>query len=109
MEGLNLVSAMEVGFGGVWVGAAPYLMFIPMDPEPDAPAGEPESLLDEWGYQDTHETLNSLTRGPDGWLYGSQRLVTHPTVGRPAAHDEERQRITAGVWRHPTRPARLGV
>jgi hypothetical protein len=25
MEGLNLVSGLEVGFGGVWVGAAPYL------------------------------------------------------------------------------------
>src|SRR5438105_1608773 len=30
MEGLNLVSALEVGFGGVWVGAAPNLMFIPI-------------------------------------------------------------------------------
>ena len=29
IEGLNLVSGLEVGFGGVWVGAAPYLMFIP--------------------------------------------------------------------------------
>jgi hypothetical protein len=28
-EGLNLVSGIELGFGGVWVGAAPYLMFIP--------------------------------------------------------------------------------
>ncbi len=26
IEGLNLVSGMEVGFGGVWVGAAPYLI-----------------------------------------------------------------------------------
>jgi glucose/arabinose dehydrogenase len=30
MEKLNLVSGLEVGFGGVWVGAAPYLMFIPI-------------------------------------------------------------------------------
>ncbi|MEX0611854.1 MAG: PVC-type heme-binding CxxCH protein, partial [Pirellulales bacterium] len=28
-EGLNLVSGLEIGFGGAWVGAAPYLMFIP--------------------------------------------------------------------------------
>src|SRR5690606_85341 len=28
IEGLNLVSGLEVGFGGVWVGAAPYFMFI---------------------------------------------------------------------------------
>jgi putative membrane-bound dehydrogenase-like protein len=41
IEGLNLVSGLEVGFGGVWVGAAPYLMFIPDrdgDDKPDAPA-----------------------------------------------------------------------
>jgi putative membrane-bound dehydrogenase-like protein len=30
-EGLNLVSGIELGFGGVWVGAAPYLMFIPRE------------------------------------------------------------------------------
>ena len=40
MEGLNLVSGLEVGFGGVWVGAAPNLMFIPVkdwdDPKPPA-------------------------------------------------------------------------
>ena len=30
IEGLNLVSGIEFGFGGVWVGAAPYLMFIPI-------------------------------------------------------------------------------
>src|SRR5690625_7909971 len=77
-------------------------MFIPMDPETDAPAGEPEILLDGWGYQDTHETLNSLTWGPDGWLYGSQGIFTHSNVGKPGAPDEERQRINAGVWRyHP--------
>ena len=29
VEGLNLVSGIEVGFGGVYVGAAPYLLHIP--------------------------------------------------------------------------------
>ncbi len=40
IEGLNLVSGLEVGFGGVYVGAAPYLMFIPDrngDDIPDTP------------------------------------------------------------------------
>jgi hypothetical protein len=31
MEKLNLVSGIEVGNGGVWIGAAPYLMFIPVE------------------------------------------------------------------------------
>lgn len=104
IEGLNLVSGIEVGMGGVWVGAAPYLLFIPIDKKTDRPAGPPQILLDGWGYQDTHETLNSLRWGPDGWLYGTHGVFTHSNVGKPGAPDEQRQRINAGVWRyHPTR------
>ncbi len=39
MEGLNLVSGLEVGFGGVWIGAAPYLLFVPVKEGEDKPAG----------------------------------------------------------------------
>lgn len=104
MEGLNLVSAIEVGFGGVWLGAAPYLMYIPIDETGDKPAGEPQILLDGWGYQDTHEMLNSFKWGPDGWLYGTHGVFTHSNVGKPGAPDSERQAINAGVFRyHPLR------
>ncbi|HSU56026.1 MAG TPA: PVC-type heme-binding CxxCH protein, partial [Candidatus Dormibacteraeota bacterium] len=105
MEGLNLVSGLEVGFGGVWVGAAPQLMFIPIaDGDEPKPAGPPEVLLDGWAYQDTHETLNTFTWGPDGWLYGCQGVFTHSNVGKPGAPDSERTKLNAGVWRlHPTR------
>lgn len=103
-EGLNLVSGIEVGFGGVWVGAAPYLLFIPIDEAVDEPAGPPQVLLDGWGYQDTHETLNSFRWGPDGWLYGVQGVFTQSNVGPPGAPDEKRRQMNAGVWRfHPTR------
>lgn len=103
IEGLNLVSGIEVGMGGVWVGAAPYFMFIPIDEKNDKPAGPPQILLDGWGYQDTHETLNSLRWGPDGWLYGTHGVFTHSNVGKPGAPDDQRQKINAGVWRyHPT-------
>jgi putative membrane-bound dehydrogenase-like protein len=104
IEGLNLVSGLEVGFGGVWVGAAPYLLFIPMEPGADTPSARPKVLLDGWGYQDTHEMLNTFTWGPDGWLYGTHGVFTHSIVGKPGAPDEERQRLNAGIWRyHPTR------
>jgi putative membrane-bound dehydrogenase-like protein len=105
MEGLNLVSGLEVGFGGVWVGAAPYLMFIPIkDGDEPKPAGKPQILLDGWAYQDTHETLNTFTWGPDGWLYGCQGVFTHSNVGKPGAPNSERTRLNAGVWRyHPTK------
>src|SRR4029079_9078087 len=36
-EDLNLVSALELGCGGVWVGAAPYLLFIPDKAAEDKP------------------------------------------------------------------------
>lgn len=102
IEGLNLVSGLEVGFGGVWVGAAPYLLFIPDRDGDDVPDGPPERLLDGWGWQDTHETLNSFIWGPDGWLYGCHGVFTHSRVGKPGTPDEERSPINAGVWRfHP--------
>lgn len=122
IEGLNLVSGIEVGFGGVWVGAAPYLMFIPDkngDDVPDEPAAPisrnglqfpqdvPASatvLLDGWHYEDTHETLNSFIWGPDGWLYGCHGVFTHSRVGKPGTPDEQRQPLNAGIWRyHPVK------
>ena len=133
IEGLNLVSGLEVGFGGVYVGAAPYLMFIPDrdgDDVPDAVPGEPGGvspgrnssgndhsaalqfpkdvptgatvLRDGFGWQDTHETLNSFIWGPDGWLYGCHGVFTHSKVGRPGDADEDRMQMNAAVWRyHP--------
>ena len=104
MENLNLVSGIEIGFGGVFVGAAPYLLFIPVKEGVDAPAGPPQVLLDGWGYQDTHEMLNTFTWGPDGWLYGTHGVFTHSNVGKPGAPDSERQRLNGAIWRfHPTR------
>ncbi len=127
IEGLNLVSGLEVGFGGVWVGAAPYLMFIPdrdgddvadslreADSESrsdaatlqfpkDVPAGA-TVLLDGFGWQDTHEVLNAFIWGPDGWLYGCHGVFTHSKVGKPGTPAEQRQGLNAGVWRyHPTK------
>jgi putative membrane-bound dehydrogenase-like protein len=102
--GLNLVSGIEVGFGGVWVGAAPYLLFIPDKNGDDKPDGEPQILLDGFAYQDTHETLNAFTWGPDGWMYGCHGVFTHSRVGKPGTPDEQRIPINAGIWRyHPTK------
>ncbi|KQS34076.1 PVC-type heme-binding CxxCH protein [Dyadobacter sp. Leaf189] len=102
-ENLNLISGIEVGMGGVWLGSAPYLIFIPIDPKTDKPAGPAQTLLDGWGLDDTHEVLNNLRWGPDGWLYGTHGVFTHSNVGKPGATDAQRTKINAGVWRyHPT-------
>ena len=103
-EGLNLVSGFEVGFGGVWVGAAPQLLFIPDRDRNDVPDGPPEVLLDGFGFQDTHECLNSFLWGPDGWLYGNQGVFNLAYIGKPGAPAGERVELRAGVWRyHPVR------
>jgi len=102
ISGLNLVSGLELGYGGVWVGAAPYLMFIPDRNRDDVPDGPPEIHLDGWAWQDTHETLNAFIWGPDGWLYGCHGVFTHSRVGTPGTPDEERIPLNAGIWRyHP--------
>ena len=101
MEGLNLVSGIEVGFGGVFVGAAPNLLFIPMqDGDAPKPAGEPRVLLDGWGFNDTHETLNTFAWGPDGWLYGCHGVFVQSNVGKPGTPDAARVKLNAGVWRY---------
>jgi putative membrane-bound dehydrogenase-like protein len=119
-DGISLASGIEVGFGGVWVGAAPYFMFIPDRDRDDKPDSEDKSLesfpkvpglnftayalLDGFGSQDTHETLNSFIWGPDGWLYGCHGVFTHSNVGKPGTPDDQRTPLNCGVWRyHPVR------
>src|SRR5258705_8018175 len=103
-EGLNLASSLEVGYGGVWVGAAPELLFIPDRNHDDVPDGPPQVLLDGFGFQDTHETLNSFLWGPDGWLYGNQGVFNTARIGKPSVPPEQRPELRAGVWRyHPVR------
>jgi putative membrane-bound dehydrogenase-like protein len=103
-EGLNLVSAIEVGYGGVWVGAAPQLLFIPDRDHDDVPDGPPQVMLDGFGYQDTHECMNSFMWGPDGWLYGNQGVFNTAHIGVPGAPPDKRVELRAGVWRyHPVR------
>lgn len=99
----TFTSGIAVGFGGVWLGAPPNLLYIPIaDGDTPKPAGAPEIVLDGWGNEDTHETLNGFIWGPDGWLYGTQGIFTHSSVGKPGAPQGERIHIDAGVWRfHP--------
>lgn len=99
---MSFASGIAIGHGGVWVGAPPNLLFFPRKDDGDVFKGEPEIVLDGWGAQDTHETLNNFIWGPDGWLYGTQGIFTHSEVGKPGTPDNERIGINAGIWRyHP--------
>ena len=101
-DNLTFSSGFAVGMGGVYIGMPPELIFIPDANGDDIPDGPPEVLLDGWGIQDRHETLNSFIWGPDGWLYGCHGVFTQSRVGRPGDKDEDRQFIDGGIWRfHP--------
>ena len=101
---LTFTSGIACGFGGVFVGSPPNFSFIPDEDGDDVPDGPAQVLLDGWGIQDRHETLNSFIWGPDGWLYGCHGVFTYSNVGKPGDTDAQRQFIDAGIWRyHPTR------
>lgn len=68
-EGLNIPSGIALGYGGVWVANAPDILFM-QDTDGDDKADKTEVVATGFGRFDTHELPNSLTWGPDGWLYG---------------------------------------
>src|SRR3712207_7079496 len=50
----------------IWVGAVPYLQFIPDKDGDDKPDGEPQVLLDGWNVKEVkHNIFSSFTWGPD--------------------------------------------
>ena len=94
LSDLNLASGMALGHGGVFVAQPPYLLFYPDRDRDDVPDGDPQVLLTGFGMEDAHAFANSLTWGPDGWLYGAQ--------GSTATADIRGVGFQQGVWRyHP--------
>jgi putative membrane-bound dehydrogenase-like protein len=94
VNGLNLASGFAFGHGGVFVLQAPYLLFYRQCAGADVPDGDPVVLLRGFGMQDAHSVANSLTWGPDGWLYGCQ--------GSTVTANVRGIEFQQGVWRyHP--------
>jgi putative membrane-bound dehydrogenase-like protein len=104
-EGLNYVTGLEVGFGGVWVMSPPKLYFIPDRDGDDIPDSEPEVVLDGFGCKESrHNLANGFTWGPDGWLYAGHGRTSPSDVGRPGTPADQRIHCDGGVYRvHPTR------
>lgn len=104
-DGLNYVTGIEVGFGGVWVMSPPSMLFIPDRDRDDRPDGPPETLLDGFGnHSNAHNLANGFAWGPDGWLYGTHGRTNWSMIGKPGASDDQRVRFDGGVYRyHPTR------
>ncbi len=94
VDGLNLASGLAFGHGGVFVLQVPYLLFYADRDRDDRPDGDPQVLLSGFGMEDAHSVANSLTWGPDGWLYGCQ--------GSTVTSNIRGVEFQQGVWRyHP--------
>ncbi|MBC8355497.1 MAG: hypothetical protein H8E66_26260 [Planctomycetes bacterium] len=78
-EGLNIPSGIAVGHGGVWVANAPDLLFL-QDTDGDGKADKREVVVTGFGRTDTHELPNSLSWGPDGYLYGLNGVFNYSHV-----------------------------
>jgi putative membrane-bound dehydrogenase-like protein len=70
ITGLNITTSVLTGHGGIWVMNPPYLLFYRDSNGDGLPDGDPEVRFAGFGLEDTHSLANSLTWGPDGWLYG---------------------------------------
>jgi putative membrane-bound dehydrogenase-like protein len=104
-EGLNYVTGIEVGFGGVYAISPPCLYFIPDRDGDDRADGEPLVLFDGFGHKESrHNLATGFTWGPDGWLYAGHGRTSPSDVGRPGTPEAERIHCDGGVYRiHPTR------
>jgi putative membrane-bound dehydrogenase-like protein len=96
-EGLNIPSGIAVGHGGVWVANSPDILFL-QDTDGDLKADKSEVVVTGFGRTDTHELPNSLTWGPDGWLYGLNGVFNHSHV----THKGKEYQFTCALFRiHP--------
>jgi putative heme-binding domain-containing protein len=97
-DGLNIPSGIAVGHGGVWVANSPDLLFL-QDRDGDGRADVREVVVTGFGRDDTHELPNSLTWGPDGWLYGWNGVFNPSKV---ALHNGKTYSFTCAIFRiHP--------
>ncbi|MFO0901258.1 MAG: PVC-type heme-binding CxxCH protein, partial [Pirellulales bacterium] len=106
LDGQKNLSGIELGFGGVWLCAAPDLVFVPDRDGDDRPDGPAEVRLTGWSLDSQHNIVSGLIWGPDGWLYGCHGILHDSVVGTPETPEAERTRFNCAVWRyHPTRRA----
>jgi len=104
-EGLNRLTSLEIGSGGVWALTSPEMIFIPDKDGDDKPDGPAVVKLDGFEWERNHHTIvNGLRWGPDGWLYGRHGIQAVSTIGKPGTAEQDRVRMNVGIWRyHPQR------
>jgi len=119
VDGLEGLSSVAAGRGGLWLLCPPRLLFIPGghrppsgwpdSPDPDEPSRRREAavaVLDGFTVSpNSHHTFaNGLAWGPDGWLYGRCGASSPGEIGPPGSDPSERVPLRGGIWRyHPER------
>ncbi|WP_367871228.1 PVC-type heme-binding CxxCH protein [Luteolibacter sp. Populi] len=104
-DGLERLTSVQVGLGGVWALSLPDLVFFPDLNRDDVPDGPRVALLDGFDIKGSAHTMaNGLRWGPDGWLYGRQGILAHSLLGQPGTALADRKKLNGGIWRyHPAR------
>jgi len=102
-EGLTMVQGVEPGDGGLYVCDFDQLIHL-RDTDGDGKADETKVLLSGFGIGDTHQLINSISRGPDGCLWFTQGLHAFSRVETP--HGIARL-DKAGVWKFNPRTLKL--
>jgi putative heme-binding domain-containing protein len=95
--GLAIPTGLEVGDGGVYVGAGTELLHLG-DTDGDGKADQRRVVLRGFGTGDTHQTINSFTWGPSGELMMSQGLHALSRVETPWGVTELRQSGLFRLW-----------
>lgn len=100
ITGLNIATSALVGRGKIWVLTPPYLLSYPDLDDDGIPDEDPTIHATGFGLEDTHAVANSLTWGPDGWLYGVQGSTTTANITTKQSKDV--RFLGQAVWRfHP--------
>ncbi len=121
VDGLETLTSVAVGRGGLWLLCPPRLLFVPGGhlpppgwpdaPDPEEPARRRAAaveVLDGFTVSRTshHTFANGLAWGPDGWLYGRCGASSPGEIGTPGSAPDQRVPLRGGIWRfHPERKA----
>lgn len=95
-DGLNIPCGIVMGNGGFYYTNSPDIVYAHLDANGNV--DKDEVILTGFGRADRHELPNSLTWGPDGWLYGLNGVFNDSTV----KNDGKTFKFTCAIWRwHP--------
>ncbi|MBI3414371.1 MAG: dehydrogenase, partial [Verrucomicrobia bacterium] len=107
-DGFSLATGILLGYGGVFVGQAPDLLFLE-DTNGDDIADKRTVLKTGFGLEDRHELLNSFTWGPGGWLYMTHGVFTQSKVKDPSDPNASGVTMNAAIARYHPRTKKFEV